>query len=124
MTQQQLKELLEKNEIFVHTEEENGKIVAADIEMFTKAGVNFLMYIRPVHENAFIESVNLLDIDEEIETQRQDKHYCSVFSIRDSVKDFEALEANLFGIVDQIREANQKEVALQVNIKNSKKVRA
>lgn len=64
-----------------------------ELEQWTSGGVDMLIYIDGTSEESvttqFINYIDNFDIDEEIDLYRQDKRYRDVFTIRQSLSDFE-----------------------------------
>lgn len=64
-----------------------------ELEDWTASGVNMLIYLDKNEKTSateqFIRYIDNFDIDEEIDIHRQDKRYRDVFSIRQSLEDFE-----------------------------------
>lgn len=91
---------LESNSISVYVDENSGKIDGYDLSTYTDGGVNQSIFIdfrntgkNPKSAKDFLElyneRVNDIDIDEEIDLNRQNKQYKADFTISESVKDFE-----------------------------------
>jgi len=61
-----------------------------EVETWTDKGVNMIIYVGIEDRyNTFGEYVENFDIDEEIDTHRQDKRYKDAFTIKQSLNDFE-----------------------------------
>lgn len=93
-----IKSLAEKN-ISVDPYTEDDKLCGYELNTYTEGGVNQIVFVdfrntdkNPKSAKDFIELytelVNDIDIDEEIEINRQDKSYKAAFTITQGVKDF------------------------------------
>lgn len=74
-----------------------------DMETWTQGGVNMFIAVHKESELSYLEQfkvyVESFDVDEQIDLHRQDSSYKNAFSIRESVKDFEAYEVWLKNIL-------------------------
>lgn len=85
---EKLTDFFENNNFIVHPVEEDG-IKCAELETWTKGGVNMIIWLKPFNSKEFEEYVESFDMDEEIDVHRQDQRYKDDFTISQSVKDFE-----------------------------------
>ena len=69
--------------------------VGAEIETFTNGGVNMIHYLETFTPQTFIGMVDDFDVDEEIDLHREGESYRKAFTIRESLKDFEAYHKHL-----------------------------
>lgn len=76
-------------EYFGIYEDENGY----ELEQWTDGGVDMLIYLNKDSDKTLLEQfkdyIEYFDIDEEIDLYRENKQYKSVFTIRQSLNDFE-----------------------------------
>jgi len=77
-----------------------------EFQTWTKRGVNMVHYFHATDDCYFNQLKQLagdFDIDEEIELHRQDKRYSKLFTITDSVTDFESYQIYLQNIVSILK---------------------
>ena len=85
--------------ISIYEYTENDKLCGYELNTYTDGGVNQIIFIDfrrtdkdPKNENdfkeLFAERINSIDIDEEIEMNRQDKSYKAAFTLTQAVTDF------------------------------------
>ncbi len=111
-TLKEIFDILEESNIQIYNYEEKEKLCGYELNTYTDGGVNQIIFLdfrdngNPTSEKDFIakfsERVNDIDIDEEIEINRQDKLYKANFTIRQSLEDFENWKKNLEKIVNLI----------------------
>ena len=94
-----LQAFFEENEFIVHMEE-GGE--SAEIETWTKGGVNMIFDLDPFTAEEFKQRVADFDIDEEIDLHREDKRYKAAFTISQSVADFQAFKDYLEGLAAKL----------------------
>jgi hypothetical protein len=82
-----LKTFFEKREFVVYAGTEKNEAYA-EIEKWTKGGVDMIMLIQPFTVESFLKVVEDFNVDEEIEVHRQDSSYKRQFTIDKSLKDF------------------------------------
>lgn len=76
-----------------------------ELETWTDGGVNMIIYIKKDNcIDSFIEYVDDFDIDYEIDLHRESDTYRHVFTIRQSLTDFETYHEWLKNIVNIIEE--------------------
>lgn len=109
---QQCEAFLDENNIGHSRYEENGECIGIEIEQWTDGGVDMIHLIdgrdRDMDDPDWwkdeLESIyEAFDVDEEIDIHRQDEKYCSAFTCRRSVEDFEEYEEWLKGIVESAK---------------------
>ncbi len=101
MTTKKLKEFFEKEDFQVHLSKE-GKVQCAEVEKWTDGGVDMIMFLRPFNVEEFKKWVNNFDVDDEIDTHRQDPSYKDAFKISESVKDFTNFHNHLKEVVAKL----------------------
>jgi hypothetical protein len=113
-TLKQIFDILENKNISIDNYKEGNKLCGYELNTYTDRGVNQIIFLdfrdggNPKKANDFIEKfssrINDIDIDDEIESNRQDKLYRANFSIRQSVEDFESWKEDLEEIVTLIKD--------------------
>ena len=112
-TLQQVLDIIEAKGISIDNYEEDGKLCGYELNTYTAGGVNQIIFLDFRNEQQDAENVNdfikefnsyvrNIDIDEEIEINRQDKSYKDNFTLRQSLDDFEKWKTELQEIVKQI----------------------
>lgn len=101
MTTQELTKFFEKNDFIVYTNINNG-VEVAEIENWTKGGVNMLMYLNPFTIDEFIQYVDDFDIDELIDLHRESKQYKNAFTISQSLADFTDYHSTLKELASEL----------------------
>lgn len=103
---------LENANIQVHEYKENNKLCGYELSTYTDCGVNQIVFIdfrntklNPKSGKDFIELYNErvkdIDIEEEIQLNRQDKTYVADFSLEKSITDFKTWKENLLNIFSE-----------------------
>lgn len=87
MKTKKLVEFFEENGFDVHLTEEDG-VQCAEVEKWTDGGVDMIMWLNPFTVEEFKSYVNDFDVDEEIDSHRQDDRYRNDFTVSQSLKDF------------------------------------
>ena len=109
-----LLEQIEASNISVYPYKEGKKLCGYELNTYTNGGVNQIVFIdfrnpnkKPKDKNdfkeLFLNSINNIDIDNEIDTNRQNKLYCDVFTIRESLEDFEDWKNNLLKLAKSLK---------------------
>jgi hypothetical protein len=104
---------IEAANILINEYKEGGKLCGYELNTYTDGGVNQIIFIDfrdtdkdPKSEKDFKElflaRVNSIDIDEEIEMNRQDKTYKQAFTISQAVKDFTAYKKDLLKLAAKL----------------------
>lgn len=109
---EQIFDILENNDISIYNYTEENKLCGYELNTYTKGGVNQIIFLdfrdngNPENTDDFIEKfserIKDIDIDDEIEINRQDKSYKANFTLRESLNDFEEWKKELENIVKQI----------------------
>lgn len=106
-------EIIEENDISVYNYEENGVLCGYELNTYTDAGVNEIIFLdfRDEGKNAenavdFIEEfksyMKCYTIDERIDMNRQDEKYKRDFTLKQSLKDFTNWEKKIFKLIQKI----------------------
>lgn len=103
MKTNELKKFFEANNFSVHLSKQDGN-QCAEVETWTEGGVNMIIWLNPFTVDSFEQYVKDFDVDEEIDTHRQDPNYKSAFSVSDSLEDFTAYN-------ERIKEVERKLIA-------------
>jgi DNA-binding LacI/PurR family transcriptional regulator len=101
MTTEQLQSFFEEQGFSVFLSEQDGN-QRAELESWTDGGVDMIIWLNPFTKEEFVSYVNDFDVDDVITNERQNKDYCSNFTIRQSVDDFEAYYEVLKKVVELI----------------------
>ena len=99
--------------ISVYNYKEDGKICGYELNTYTNGGLNQIVFIdfRDTNKNpnkiadfkeAFLERVNSIDTDEEVELNRQNKAYCDAFTLRESLDDIEVWKKELVELAESL----------------------
>lgn len=98
----------EQTELQSFLEYKGFKVFVSDecceLENYTKRGVSMLHVIQPFSKIELISTFSSFDVDEEIDLHRQDERYRKVFTIRQSVYDFEEYERKLEDCITELNE--------------------
>jgi hypothetical protein len=111
-----MKKLLKKLEaanVSSYEYKEGGKLCGYELNTYTDGGVNQIVFVDfrntdkdPKSEKDFKElflaRINSIDIDEEIELNRQNKSYKQDFTITESVKDFQSWKDGLLELANSL----------------------
>ena len=101
MSTKKLAKFFENNGFNVHLFKQD-KVQVAELEIWTEGGVDMIICLNPFTKEEFISYVDDFDVDEEIRTFSQDKAYCAVFTLRQSLEDFEEFEILLKDIAEKL----------------------
>lgn len=84
---------------------EDDEIV--ELETWTNGGVNMHIVLRKDSDKSYLQQfedyLKNFDVDEEIEIRRQDAQYRNVFTIRESLQDFESYKEWLSNVYANIK---------------------
>lgn len=111
-----MKKILKKIEaanISIHEYKENNKLCGYELNTYTNGGLNQIVFIdfrntdkKPKNtddfKELFLERVNSIDTDEEVEMNRQNKDYCDAFTLRESLNDIEAWKEGLLKLAQSL----------------------
>jgi hypothetical protein len=78
----------------------------AEIEKWTDGGVDMIITLMPFTKNEFIDYVNDFDVDDLINTHRQDENYKRNFTMAQSRKDFKKFHKDLKKTVKKMESKN------------------
>jgi chlorite dismutase len=92
----------EELDFAVHLHEQDG-VMGAELEDWTRGGVDMIMWIHPFTPEQFVEIAESFDVDEQIDVHRQAADYRSAFTHRQSVHDFEEWEQRLLGNIETLK---------------------
>ena len=101
MTTKKLKKFFEDNGFNVFLSKQNN-VQCAEIEKWTNGGVDMIIWLNPFNVNEFKSYVNDFDVDEQIDTHRQDSRYKDAFTITESLKDFTDFHNDLKDVVTKL----------------------
>lgn len=104
---------IEKANISIDEYKENDKICGYELNTYTDGGVNQIVFIdfrntdkdvksEKDFKRLFLDRINSIDIDEEIDLNRQDKSYKQAFTITQSVKDFSKWKRDLLKLANKL----------------------
>ena len=106
-------DILGEDDINIDLYHEDEKLCGYELNTYTNGGVNQIIFLdfrdkgNPKNADNFIKSfsdyIDSIDIDEEIELNRQDKSYKANFTLRQSLKDFEGWKKGLEKTLKKIR---------------------
>lgn len=97
-----LRDFFEREDFRVHLFEQDG-MQCAELETWTDGGVNMIITLMPFTKEKFVSYVIDFDIDEEIDTHRQDSRYKQAFKLADSLNDFNSFKERLDDVVKKLR---------------------
>lgn len=104
---------IEDKGISIYKYDEDGKLCGYELNTYTDGGVNQIVFIDfrdtekdPTNEDdfkeLFLERVESIDVDDEIEVNRQDKSYKQAFTLAQAVKDFTAWKKDLLKLAKSL----------------------
>lgn len=106
--------ILESKNIRVDEYEEDDKLCGYELNTYTDGGVNQIIFLDfresgdPLNPadviDKFSEHIKDIDIDDEIEVNRQDKTYKATFSLSQSLEDFKGWKKGLKRVKKLIKE--------------------
>lgn len=119
LTISQIIDKLENANIDVYEYKEKNKLCGYELNTYTDCGVNQILFLdfrdtdlNPKNAKDFLkvfnERIESIDIDEEIELNRQSESYRNNFSITVSVQDFKDWKENLLNILN-VKTAQQRQ---------------
>ena len=99
--------------ISIYKYKEKNKLCGYELNTYTNGGVNQIVFVdfRDTDKNPrndkdfkelFLERVNSIDIDEEIEMNRQDASYKQAFTLTQSLKDFKDWKKDLLKLAKSL----------------------
>lgn len=112
-TLDQIFDIIESKDISIDKYTESEKLCGYELNTYTNGGVNEIIFIDfrnsdydPTDASDFLtvfnERINSIDIDDEIENNRQDKSYKEAFSLTQSVEDFTDWKQGLDTLLEEI----------------------
>lgn len=104
---------IEKAGISIYTYKEKNKICGYELNTYTFGGVNQIVFVdfrdtgkSPKNakdfKELFLECINSIDIDEEIDLHREMKGYKQAFTIAQSLKDFKTWKKDLLKLAKSL----------------------
>lgn len=95
----------------------NKKGEIEGLEAWTDGGVDMYLDIEPSKpiEEQLEKYLENFDIDDEIDLYREDKNYREHFRITDSVRDFEAWQKQIQGVINDLKEVKEKNLKEDVD---------
>lgn len=92
--------------ISIYNYEENDKLCGYELNTYTEGGLNQIIFIDfrdtnkdPLNaddfKELFLERIKSIDVDEEIEMNRQDERYRAAFTLTEALKDVKAWKKDL-----------------------------
>lgn len=121
MKTEKLQAFFEENDFMVHLfEQENMQ--CAELESWTNKGVNMIIQLMPFVEESFFDYVEGFDVDDEIDSHRQDEKYKKDFSLGVSLDDFNAYANHLDRVVKKLEELSQpKHLYVRLNVRDGER---
>lgn len=116
---QRIVDTIEAEDFSLTWYDENGIVCGAEIETWTEGGVDMIHFIdlrgKGINDaDAWMDELEAIignfDVDDEIDTHRQDPSYRSAFTYRVAVHDFEEYEERLRGLLEAVRKAHSQSV--------------
>ena len=106
-------EIIEENNISVHEYEENKILCGYELNTYTDAGVNEIIFLDFREENQdpknvddfikeFKSYMKCYTIDERIETNRQNPKYKEDFTLKQSLKDFSKWNKKIKNLIKEL----------------------
>lgn len=113
-TTEQILDIIESKGIGIYEYEEDGNLCGYELNTYTGGGVNQTIFLDfrdnskdPKNGKDFLsvfeDRVNDIDIEDEIEVNRQDKSYRNAFTLRESLNDFESWKEDLVELVNELK---------------------
>ena len=104
---------IEKTGISIDEYKEDSKLCGYELNTYTNDGVNQTVFVdfrdtdkNPKNESdfkeLFLERVNSIDVDDEIDTNRQDKRYRQAFTLTQALKDFKCWKKDLLKLAKSL----------------------
>lgn len=104
---------IESAEIQINEYEEKNVLCGYELNTYTKGGLNQIVFVdfretnkdpkNPDHfRELFLERVKSIDVDEEIEVNRQDKAYREAFTLTQALKDVKRWKKDLLSLANSL----------------------
>lgn len=103
MTTEKLKNFFEENGFNVHLAEQDN-VQCAEVEKWTNGGVDMIIWLNPFTVEEFKSYVDDFDVDETIDSHRQDSRYRNDFTISQSLRDFTDFHNHLKKVAQKLSE--------------------
>lgn len=121
MTIEKLQAFFEENEFIVHLFEQDNE-QCAELESWTKKGVNMIIPLCPFTAEEFIDCVELFDVGEHVDLYRRDEKYKKAFSIEVSVDDFNSYANHLDRVVKLLEAKDKpKHLYIRLNVRDGER---
>ena len=112
-TLQEIFDIIEENDISIDDYKENNILCGYELNSYTNAGVNEILFLDFRHENKsatnvndfvkeFEDYINSQSIDDRIDRNRESKDYKNAFTIQESLTDFTEFDKKLREILKEI----------------------
>ena len=104
---------IEEADIQIHEYKEGKKLCGYELNTYTKGGLNQIIFVdlrdkskKPKKaadfKELFLKRVESIDVDEEVETMRQDKAYKAAFTMREALDDVEEWKNNIVALAESL----------------------
>ena len=104
---------IEKANISVHKYEEGKKLCGYELDTHTEGGLNQIVFVdfRQTNKDPkkakdfkelFVQRIKDIDVDEEVELNRQNKQYRNDFTLRESLDDIEAWKERMLKLAESL----------------------
>lgn len=101
MTTNKLQNFFEENGFNVFLTKQDD-VQCAEVERWTDGGVDMIIWLNPFTADEFKSYVDDFDVDEQIDSHRQDPRYKNDFTISQSLKDFTDFHNHLKEIASKL----------------------
>lgn len=104
---------LEKANISVHEYEEGGKLCGYELNTYTNGGLNQIVFVdfrnsdkdpkkAKDFKEEFLNRVKDIDVDEEVELNRQNAQYRNDFTLRESLDDIQEWKEDIVKLAESL----------------------
>jgi len=104
---------IENANISIDEYKEGNKLCGYELNTYTDGGLNQIIFVdfrdtnkKPKNEKdfkeLFLERIKSIDVDEEIELNRQNKGYRDAFTIRESLEDIESWKKEMLKLAESL----------------------
>jgi len=99
--------------ISVHKYEENKKLCGYELNTYTRGGLNQIVFVdfrdtkkdpkkSKDFKELFLDRVKSIDVDDEVEVNRQNKEYRNAFTLRESLNDIEEWKNTMVTLAESL----------------------